>query len=345
MPAQRETFVVTAPWTTQSMMDGFQQAFTFAGFANFVDTFVSGSFRSAILPVVYDSSKALGTAFHWFMFGGQEIFYSTVTGWNAATDLPVGTQYRDWLSNLTNTSAFHYRLALLNANADTSITVFKSGVNVNFSWFLIRCGTISFNFHIPRTPPNTTFIDQNVHYYHPILFARALREGKGGAIRIARLPNRLRSSRFAGESLRGVSTASEYGAGNATLPWAMEVQNVMAVFNFQGNTNNTSAGYDQNSGSFSLPGMMVPVDFANVNTYLSADNTPIFLGARLLNFAEHFLPSDFGFAAYYGPPNVGQFDQYRNGTQRWDVIEVPASATNPVDDDQATPLFLCRTAD
>ncbi len=343
MPAQRETFVVTAPWTTQTMMDGFQQAFTFAGFANFVDTFVSGSFRSAILPVVYDSSKALGTAYHWFMFGGQEIFYSTVTGWNTATDLPVGTQYRDFISNQTNTSAFHYRLADLNSNADTSITVFKSNVNTGFSWFLVRCGTISFNFHIPRTPPSTFFVDQAVSYYHPILFARAAREGKGGSMTIARLPIRLRSSKCAGEALRGATTSGDYGAGNtATLPWNIANRDVMAVFNLTGNT--ISAGFENNSG-FARPGMIIPVDFANVNTYLSADKSPIFTGARLLYFAEHFMPSDFGIGVYYGPPNVGQFDQYINGTQKWDVIEVPASATNPVDDDQVTPLFLCRTTD
>jgi hypothetical protein len=345
MPVQRETFTVNSPWTTESMADGFQQAFAFAGFGDFLSTFVNGSFRSAILPVVYDASKALGTAYHWFMFGGQEIFYSTATGWNTVSNAPTSTQYRDFIASQTNTSVNHYRMALLNSNADTSITVYKSGVlNANFSWFLIRCGTISFNFHIPRTPPNPFFVDQNIHYYHPILFARAVREDKGGSIKIARLPIRLRSSRCAGEGLRSVTLAGYFGANNtATLPWSMAKRDIMQVFNFTGNFANSSTT-DANS-TFVDPGMVVPVDFSNTNTYVNTDKTPIFIGARLLDFADHFMPSDFGFAGYYGPPNVDQLSQYRNGTQKWDIIEVPSSAANPVDDDQVTPLFIARTID
>lgn len=344
MAAQRETFVVGSPWTTESMLTKFQEAFVFAGFGSFASTFVSGSFRNAILPVVYDNTKALGTAYHWLMFGGQEIFYSTATGWNTNSNAPIGAQYRDFISAQTDTSANHYRMALLNSNADTSITVWRSGVNTNFSWFLVRCGTISFNFHIPKTPPNPFFVNQDVHYYHPILFARADREGKGGSIKIGRLPIRLRSSRCAGESLRGTTGTALYGASNtATLPWSLASRDKMEIYNFTGNFANSSNS-DQNS-SFQDQGMIVPVDFVNTNTYVSGDYTPIFTGARLLDFADHYMPSDFGLAGYYGPPNADQLSQYRNGTQRWDIIEVPSSAANPVDDDQVTPLFMARTVD
>lgn len=333
-----QTTVVQAPWNTADISNGFEAAFVNAGLGTFHDSFVSGSARNSIQKVVYDPNKTLGAAYHWFQFIGQEIFLSVATAWDAVNHVPIGTPFRDYISTVTNAQSHHYRLAELNSNADVSITVYRSGVDPTFSWFYVRCGTVSFNFHIPKTGPDARFFDLDKDFYHPIIFCRAERSLKSTTITFARFPLRLRSSGCAGEGLRGSITLSNYGVNSTnTLPWNIANRDVMQAYNITGNSDGASAG-EQNS-SFLRPGLILPIRFSQ-NTYYSADKNAISHSLRILPFSDHFMPTDFGVVGYYKLPNVGELDQYVNGSQRWDVISCPTNVANPVDDKQATGLFM-----
>lgn len=341
MPVTKQTYTAVAPWSPTSLAQAFEDAFIGAGLmTDWYDEFTNGGFEHRILEIVYDGTKAYGKAYYWFLFNGQEVFYSVATGWNTTTNAPTGTVLFDFINASTTVASNHLRFAQLNSLSSTTVTRYTSQADADFTWFYVRCGTVNFDFHISKTAPNG-WIDLNKLAWHPLMHVKPEVSGSSGFMSFIYGPIRLRRSVVGGNGYREGNAFLSYGNNSGAVQQAGSWGRARThIYQFIGNSNNYYATNNQIEFSGIHP-VTLPSGFNNANPAFSTDVNPIWSGLPLSLYSPAVLPSDFGIAGHLTSNTMATFDQYvvTPSTEIYDIIRV---ANPDASDRYAAPLFLAR---
>ena len=205
-----ETYNVAINYTAAQYAAQIEEAFKDASLmAAWFDSFAVGAIEHRILKIEYDNTKTYGITYYWFIFSGADMFVHICTGWNATTHVPTGTQYLDFLSSLTNTTANHCRFAAQNANQSVTITRFTSQERANFSVFFIKNGSVEFNFFIERTAPIADIVDLSKVCYSSLMTGRTRISGNTGIVNFQLFPIGLQRH-YLCNGMRGVTAPSQF---------------------------------------------------------------------------------------------------------------------------------------
>lgn len=344
MPVTKQTYTAIAPWTPTNLAQVFEDAFIGAGLmTDWFDEFVSGGFEHRILEVVYDGAKTYGRAYYWFIFNGQEVFYSVATGWNTTTNVPIGTVFLDFINASTTVTTNHLRFALLNSLTTTTLTRYTSQADPNFTWFYIRCGIANFDFFISRVAPNP-WIDLDRLFWHPLMFLRTETNSAAGIVSFNYGPIRTRRSAIGGNGYRSENSFLSYGnTNNGIQPntgWSILRTHAYQLIGNSPTFNVINNQVDLGGGSNFHP-ITLPSGFTNANPAFSVDVNPVWSGLPLSMYSPEVLPSDFGICGHLTANTMATFDQYvvTPGTEVYDIIRV----TNNGLGRQCSPMFIART--
>ena len=325
--ATKQTYTATATWSAAQLAGLFQSAFIDAGLmTGWFDSFLSGTVENRILEVRYDNTKTYGTTYYWFMFTTGGVFVHTALSWNAASDIPSGTQFLDFFSNATNTTTNHRPLVSLTAATTTTLTRYTSTVNAACSWFVIRNGTTNQAFFIPSPGygPSSTMVDLNRMAFNGMLATAANSNGATSFIEFIHAACHTRRTFLGSAAIRGNTSSSSF-------TYVCTLQRYISF----GNVN--SGGNNIISSIFS--GVMLPTAFTNTNPALAADYIPVFTGPTASPYMAP-LPTDFGVAAYYASNAMTAQDTLvvTAGTEEWEMLSVANNTTT----DSGRLLFLAR---
>jgi hypothetical protein len=319
MPVAKQTYTVTAPWSNADLADGLRNAFNGAGLmptSTWHDSFANGGIENRVLEVVYDPAKTYGKTYYWFKFSTQ-IYIHVASAWDVSTHKPNGTQYVDFYTDATNTiNNACYLTSGFNSNTTVTITRWTSELNPLFTWFLIRCGTASLNFHLSLAAPSP-WIDLAKVFYTSIMWARTFTSSSTGGIGFSLFPPVARRS-YLGAGLRLDTGTFEFGAGG--IYTAFKELPLQRSYHFPGNSSS--------SGPFSISlynGPLLPYGFQNANSAFTADATPIISKLEISYYSgSAVLPEDFGIAGHYASNTMSPFDQFvvAPGSDVWDIIAV-----------------------
>ena len=306
------------------------------------DSFTDGGLTHLVIEVVYDNTKTYGTTYYWFVFSGADMFYHICTGWNATTHVPTGTQYLDFLSNLTNTTANHCRFAAQNANQTVTITRFTSQERANFSFFFVKNGSVEFNFTIERTAPIADIVDLSKVCYSSLMTARTRISGNSGIVNFQLLPATLRRH-FLGGGMRGVTQPPQFGASaTASAPWELSTGAAQrfggCIYGWPGNANNEG-------NNFNFPvalTLTVPVGHTLNNGAYTSNYRPTLTGVLISPYSAAVLPADFSIYGTYDNitlVNLGAVIV----TAGVEVGQIISVSNGPTLNDSATVMFYART--
>jgi hypothetical protein len=330
MAVTKETYSAAATWTAAQLAQLFEDAFIDAGLmTSWFDSFLSGSVENRVLEVTYDASKTYGKCYYWFQFTTTFAGVSVASGWNAATDVPTGTQYLDFFATTTNTTANHYSIAgTLISSTQVSLVRYTSG---GHSWFVLRNGSTPFPFMI--TPGSATIVpwlDLDKTLFHHFVTSTpnvsATSSQSPGEINFTSR-YRLRRSFVGGQGLRGATSATGYTSDTSAV----------RLFQYKSVANNSGSGVNNYSATASIE---TPAGLNNTNPAYPTDYVPVLFGISYSPYVNTPLPADF---AIYFPFTATQFSFGDNvvisaGTEEWEVL---AFANN----NQTTspnPLLLAR---
>jgi hypothetical protein len=295
-----ETYNVVINYTAAQYAAQIEEAFKDASLmTEWFDSFANGAIEHRILKIEYDNTKTYGITYYWFIFSGADMFVHICTGWNATTHVPTGTQYLDFLSNLTNTTAYHCRFAAQNANQSATITRFTSQERANFSVFFVKNGTVEFNFFIEITAPIASIVDLSKVCYSSLMTARTRVFSNTGIVNFQLFPPTLRRH-YLGIGLREMSSVGEFGASNtASAPW--EFGNFVPqrfggfAYGWSGNASDTTQNYQ-----FSIPlTLIMPVGHTLNNDAYTSNYRPTFTGLLISPYSNATLPADFSIYGTY----------------------------------------------
>lgn len=343
MAVTEQLYTQAATWTAAQCATLVRSAFIDAGLmTEWYDSFLSGSMENRILEVQYDGAKTYGKTYYWFIFTGSSMYLALATGWNATTHVPTGTQYLDYYSTTTNAITNHYLLATWSASTSLTITRYQSAVDTNFSWFLMRNGSSSLNFHIAHSSVGNKivpWVDLDKTFFHHFLICSSQISNLSGAIGF-RQYLLLRRSYVFGAKLRGITNVQFYGLGASGGSYT---NYPVAAYQGIGNGNNIVTNFldggDYNM--YSSP-FVLPVYFNNTNPAYTTDQVPIFTGMLYSNYLQKALPSDFGITFHYANNTMTLQDTFvvSSGSEEWEMIAFSNSGTITTG---ASPLFLART--
>lgn len=216
MAVTTQSYTANPPYTATDFATIFRSALIDSGhMADWFDSFANGGIQNRVLEITYDGAKTYGKTYYWFMFSGADMFMHVATGWNTSSDIPAGvggagTQYLDWLSTSTNTTANHMRFAALNANQALTIKRYTSGT---FTVFLFVNGSTTYTLILDRTAPLSAWIDLNKEAYIGAMWARTRVSGSTAMANFQSYPIRLRRS-YLGKMMRSLTfSGAEYGSG------------------------------------------------------------------------------------------------------------------------------------
>jgi hypothetical protein len=344
MAVTKQTYSAAPTWTAAQLAQLFEDAFIDAGLMTaWYDSFLSGSVENRVLEVTYDASKTYGKCYYWFQFTTSFAGVSIASGWDAATDVPTGTQYLDFFATTTNTTANHYSIAgTLIASTQISLVRYTSG---GHSWFVLRNGSTPFPFMI--TPGSATIVpwldlDKTLFHHFVTATPRVGNPTSASSSASIRYDSvyRLRRSYVAGYSLVSNTTISNYR--DNTIP-------LHSYHSLANNGSNQSlvvtdgGSFGTNTTSLWIRGLstiFTPAGLNNTNPAYATDYVPVLFGISYSPYVSTPLPADF---AIYFPFTATQFSFGDNvvisaGTEEWEVL---AFANN----NQTTspnPLLLAR---
>ena len=340
MAATKQTHSAAPTWTASQLANVFRDAFIGAGLmASWYDSFLSDSVENRILEITYDGSKTYGKCYYWFQFTTTFAGVSVASGWNASTHQPTGTQYLDFFSTATNTTANHYSIAgTLFASTEVAIVRYTSGAH---SWFVLRNGATPFPFMI--TPGSATIVpwlDLSKTFFHHFVAATLTTRSStavdaSGAVAF-RSQMQMRRSFVAGQAVR---TATEF-PNNYNRPTMLNSYHSLA--NAEGSFTQNAA-YVNGLSIINLDGLstiVVPAGLNNTNPAYTSNYVPILFGISYSPYVNTPLPADF---AIHFPFTATQFAfgdsiVVTAGVEEWEVL---AFANN----NQTTspnPLLLAR---
>ena len=337
MAVTKQTYTVASPWSNAQLANGIKEAFIGAGLmTDWYDSFLDGAVENRILEITYDASKAWGKTYYWFKFHNSQMYVHIASAWNTTTHKPSGTQYVDYFSNATNNADLMTVLTnALNSNTTTTITRFTSQVDATFTWFLIRCGSVNFNFHINRNPP-LSWVDLNKVFYTSMMWQRSWVASSSGGSAFVLFPAAARRSHL-GRALGYDTNGGYFGLGTTFYDSFDRTILQTLAYHFSGNTASGFTNFNYSNGN----GIILPVGFPGNPSYTTVDN-PIFNGFPLTAYSAAVLPSDFGIAAYFGGNTMAAFDQFvvTPSVEVYDIIQVTNSSQ--ANNGRVSPLFLAR---
>lgn len=305
--------------------------------ASWYDSFLSGSVENRILEITYDGSKTYGKCYYWFQFTTTFAGVSIASGWNASTHQPTGTQYLDFYSTATNTTANHYSIAgTLVASTEVAIVRYTSGAH---SWFVLRNGATPFSFMI--TPGSATIVpwlDLSKTLFHHFVTAEVSVNSSTSTFSPARcrfVSNcKLRRSFVSGQSLSGATT---FANAYRDIPVYLHSFRALSCFSSDSSANQETFF---SSPLLAATSFEAPTGISAVNPAYTSDYTPILFGISYSPYVNTPLPADF---AIHFPFTATQFSfgdsiVVTAGVEEWEVL---AFANN----NQTTspnPLLLAR---
>lgn len=336
MTVTPQTYTTNSPWAVADIASMFRTAFIDAGLmTEWYDSFLSGSVENRILEIVYDGSKTYGKTYYWFMFTTTGFYVNIATGWDATTHVPTGTIRRDYFEAATNTVANHSFLLALSNTVTTNLTRYTSGIDSNFTWFILKNGTNEFDFHICKTAP-ASFIDLDKVMFSLIGGTRMTADTSTASVSFTHFPVYIERM-FIGGSVS--STAPAYWTGaNSWLSYSPATH----VYIFTGNRSAGGTVWPSNPPSSSGSGIYLPNGFSGVNTAYTQDYLPLFTGLPYSMYVANPMPSDFGIASHYINNNMSRYDKFivSSGSNEWEIIDVANSSAGA---SWPSTLFLART--
>ena len=332
MPVTKETYSAAAPWLASAAAQLLEDAFIDAGLmVSWYDSFLSGSVENRILQVVYDGTKTYGTCYYWFVISTSTIGVSVATGWNATTHVPTGTQYTDFYSTATNTTANHFSLAgTLSNSTEINVVRYTSTDNPDYSWFVIRNGATPYPFMI--TPDSATLVpwlDLNQVFFHHavnmLMEANATSATSVGRVHFQDI-YRLRRSYAQGQGLRNVTTSISPYATSRRLVGYSSV--------------GSSASSNDPSSDASNNVISVPYRLQRTNLPFASNYTPVLFGCSYSFYVNEPLPEDFAVYFPYTSTSFSFGDSIviTAGVEEWEVLNFANNSSA----DAANPLFLAR---
>jgi hypothetical protein len=339
MAVTKETYSAAATWTAAQLAQLFEDAFIDAGLmTSWFDSFLSGSVENRVLEVTYDASKTYGKCYYWFQFTTTFAGVSVASGWNAATDVPTGTQYLDFFATTTNATTNHYSIAgALIASTQVSLVRYTSG---GHSWFVLRNGNTPFPFMItPGTATIVPWLDLDKTLFHhfvtPSFTVRSATTQDSAATIRFNSQRRLRRSFTGGHALRG---ATSFG---------YTVQHVLhSYYQFSNLSTNSTNNFVVDGGSFTVQfstnatTIETPAGLTNTNPAYATDYVPVLFGISYSPYVSTPLPADF---AIHFPFTATQFAfgdtvVISAGVEEWEVLAFANNNTTTA----SNPLLLAR---
>lgn len=323
MAVTKQTYTATATWTAAQLADIFRTAFIDAGLmTDWYDSFLN-TVENRILQVVYDAGKTYGTTYYWFMFTTSGVFVHTALAWNATTHVPTGTQYQNYYATTTNATTNHTSLISLAAATTTTLTRYTSGVNTDYSWFLVRNGTTNRAFMIPKgTYGPLSFVDLNNVAFNGLIRSGTSTSNSAVILDFLHSAGHTRRTYLGATSLRGNTTSSEYSTSPSTSRYGV-----------LGNANATGNNY---LGTV----LALPTAATNTHSGLASDHMPVFTGPSTGNYIPA-APADFAVAPYFASNLMVVQDTLvvDSGTEEWEMVTVGLNSAT----DASKILFLART--
>ena len=330
MAVTKQIYTATATWTVGTLANLFQSAFIDAGLMSaWHDSFLSGSIENRVLEVDYGTGTYANT-YYWFQFTTTGVFYAQAASWNAASDIPSGTQYLDFFSTTTNATTNHVQFLALSTSTNVTLTRYTSG---NHTFFVLRSGTTYYTFGIDHAGVSLqSWMDLNKGYHNGLVRVTCGSPNPSvpGAVTFS-TSYRLRRSFLDGcASLGGTTVNNNYNDEQPVSGFTM--------LGAQSNqTQNTFTTANALSG-----GLLLPFGSASANPAFGTDFNPVFTGVRHLSTVAANLPADFGIAASR-TNNTNAIQDTLTVTPGVEVWEVLAFFNGSGTAGQASPLFLART--
>ena len=310
----------SAPWAATSVCDDIRDAFIGAGLmSTWFDSFSSGGREHRVLEIIYDNSKTYGKTYYWFTVSTVGIWLRVTSGWNAASDIPSGTQYLDYFDTTTSATSAATLLLTLNSSITFSCTRYTSSGR---TFFVLRIGTDFYTFTIdPSSTTFRSFYDLAIGY-HQGFFRVLIPAGENQAGFAC--PNRTRRALLLGSSLNNTTSGfnTELTVSRYSLP--------SNAGNFGGTT-------------FPTEGFVLPGWTTAANPAASSNFNPVFNGLRLSSVHATDLPSDFGISAIKTSNTLAIQDNatVTAGVEDYEILNFRNRGfTNSI---ASNPVFLART--
>ena len=330
MAVTKQTYTATATWTASQLAGIFESAFIDAGLMSaWHDSFLN-TVENRVLAVDYGTGTYANT-YYWFMFTTTGVFYSQAASWNAASDVPSGTQYLDYFSTTTNATTNHVQFLSLSTSTNVTLTRYTSG---NHTFFVLRSGTSFYTFGLDHAAVALqSWMDLDKGYHNGLVRARGASPGSAGfaGTIFMSTPFRLRRSFLDG--------CMNNGGTNVSINYNDE--QVVAAYGFVGAVSNSS----QNGYLFSdiySNGFLFPYGQNATNPAFSSDFNPVYTGLRHLSTVDANLPADFGVTASR-TNNTNAIQDTLTVTPGVEVWEVLAFHNVTGTTGHASPLFVART--
>jgi hypothetical protein len=351
MAVTKQTYSVSPVWTAAGLANQFRSAFIDAGLmTEWYDSFSDAGIENRILEITYDGAATYGKCYYWFMFSTTFVGVQIATGWSTATDVPTGTQYLDFYSAATNTTANHYSIGgTLIAGTEASIVRYTSADDPDYSWFVFRNGAIPYPFMIaPANVPRVAWLDlDRTMFHHFITPGFRVRSLFGDATSAASIrfdsQCRIRRSFVGGYRLRATIVNGFRGEATALNSYQM----YSAINNNINTLSSDSTSFDPGSGSSFNAGLstiLVPAALSSVNPAYTSDYVPVLFGPSYSPYVNERLPDDF---AIYFPLTTTVFAYGSRvvitaGTEEWEVLQFLNNSPGNPSDLNANPLLLAR---
>lgn len=329
MAVTKQTYTLNPTWTASGLADTFRSAFIDAGImTEWYDAFLDGSVENRILEVVNDATKTYGTVYYWFMFTTTEVRVHTALSWDATSHVPTGTQYQNYYSTTTNSTANHSPLyttasggnsTALVAATSLTFTRYTSAINTSCTWFVLRQSAF-LTFLIPFGAYTATpFVNQNIFAFNGLMVVQTYSSASLSFWHKAGVTRRT----YLGAVAAYGSTIPQYYYSQAHL------QSYGAI---QGYSQNTDANLNSSINTIRLPTALT-----SVHTGLTANYTPVFTSIQCSPYLPP-LPSDFAMCVYYTSNAVAIQDTFvvSAGVEEYEVLMQFALPSN------ASILFLAR---
>lgn len=319
MAVTKTTQTLSATWTVSQFADAVKQCFIDAGWmTDWYHAFELSTNRLCrVLRVVYDATTSYGTTYYVFCFDTNRISVQTVTGFNTTTNLPIGTQYLDYVdSPFTFPGASYYGPEVLdltgfNTGSTTYIDTYRSGIDPRISFVSFRNRDIGYRLCLLTliTPEFAlqSWIDTNIgsiNGLHSFMFGV---EGNVANLRITE-SDLIRRDLFTGQAFRGVTDRRQFCQYYRHHYY---YRSIAAV-------NNSITSNFRNQESY----IHVPT-FSNLNfTSLSGPQSPFMTNWPISQLSSEVVPSDFALWAPSGGVNYQATDTLlnQNDDSQWEII-------------------------
>lgn len=314
MAVTKSTHTISPTWTASGLAQIVENGFTDAGYlpSGWYGRFLSGTVENRVLQVVNDPAKSKGTVYYWFQFTQFTVALRTALQWNQASNIPSGVLFQDFSTTTTSdiTGAAVGVIPVLGSMSTavtTTFTAYKSNINTDCSFFVLRNGTNYKTFTIPfGTYTCLPFVDQNKVAFAGAIMVSGAANGASSFISIQNQNPHLRSTYLGATALFG-------SFNDQTMSSLLDLQRYEGV----GRTNS----YLSNVGFQSC--LRLPYAFTNTASGIGADHTPIFTSPTISPYMTP-CPADIGIAAYYASNSIAIQDTLvvSSGIQEWEMIHV-----------------------